>query len=55
MVTRDKSRAVQIGVRISVELKQAAEKAAADDFRTLSSLIEKILVEHLRSTGYWKK
>ena len=54
MVNRDKSKAVQIGVRISAELKEAAEKAAKDDFRTLSSLIEKILVEHLRKIGYWQ-
>lgn len=46
---------VQIGVRLSVEVKKAAEKAAKEDFRTLSSLVEKLLVEHLRATGHLKK
>jgi hypothetical protein len=55
MVSRDKSQAVQIGFRVSEELKQAAEKAATDDCRTLSSLVEKVLVEHLRKIGYWQQ
>lgn len=33
----------------------AAEKAAADNHRTLASLIEKLLVEYLREHGYLKK
>ena len=41
-----------LGVRIKPETKAALEKAAADDMRSMSSLIEKILVEWLRDKGY---
>jgi hypothetical protein len=44
-----------LGVRVAPETKAALEKAAADDMRSLSSMIEKILVEWLRSNGYLKK
>lgn len=33
-------------------MKTAAEKAAKDDARSLSSLIEKLLTEHLKANGY---
>lgn len=36
-------------------LKEAAEKAAADDHRSLTSLVEKLLTEHLRAHGYLPK
>lgn len=41
-----------IGVRMAGEIKQAASKAAAADRRSVSSLIEKLLVEYLVSEGY---
>ena len=40
-----------INVRISPELKDAAERAAAKDRRSLTSLIEKLLDDHLRAVG----
>jgi predicted HicB family RNase H-like nuclease len=40
-----------INVRISPELKEAAERAAAKDRRSLTSLIEKLLDDHLRAMG----
>jgi len=43
-----------LGVRVHPETKAALEKAAKDDMRSISSLIEKILVEWLRSKGYLK-
>lgn len=43
-----------LGVRVRPETKAALEKAAHDDMRSLSSLIEKILVEWLRANGYLK-
>jgi hypothetical protein len=46
---------VQIGVRLTPEVKKAAEKAAAEDFRPLSGLVEKLLVEYLREKGYLRK
>jgi hypothetical protein len=36
-------------------LKEAAETAARDDQRSLTSLIEKLLVDHLRAKGYLPK
>jgi hypothetical protein len=45
-----KSAIVQLRLRPS--LKQAAERAAADDQRSLTSLIEKLLTDHLRKKGY---
>jgi len=40
-----------INIRISPELKEAAEQAAAKDRRSLTSLIEKLLDDHLREIG----
>jgi hypothetical protein len=42
-------------VRLPPEVKSAAEKAAKDDLRSLSSFIEKLLTEHLRKKGYLLK
>ena len=42
----------QVNLRITPTLKDAAEKAAAADQRSLTSLIEKLLTEHLREKGY---
>jgi hypothetical protein len=44
-----------LGVRVQPEVKAALEKAAADDVRSVSSLIEKIAVEWLRERGYLPK
>lgn len=43
-----------ISVRVPDAVKKAAEKAAADDSRSLASLVEKILAEWLRANGYLK-
>lgn len=42
----------QVNLRLLPEMKAAAEKAAADDSRSLTSLIEKLLREHLVRGGY---
>jgi predicted HicB family RNase H-like nuclease len=44
-----------LNLRIAPELKEAAEKAAVADNRTLTSLIEKLLTAHLRAHGYLPK
>ena len=44
-------RTSQLDLRLSPELKAAAEEAAADDSRSLTSLIEKLLVDHLKAIG----
>ena len=38
----------QINLRISPKLKEAADRAAAADQRSLTSLIEKLLTDYLR-------
>jgi hypothetical protein len=49
-MTRRKKTA-QITVRIDPNLKEVAERAAAKDRRSLTSLIERLLVKHLRNRG----
>jgi hypothetical protein len=41
-----------LGFRVEPEVKAALEKAAKADMRSVSSLIEKILVEWLRKQGH---
>jgi hypothetical protein len=47
-------RTASIGIRIEPDVKTAAEKAAAEDGRTLANYIERMLIEHLREKGYLK-
>jgi hypothetical protein len=42
----------QITFRIDSNLKEAAEKAAAQERRSLTSLIEKVLAKHLRNRRF---
>ena len=44
-----------VSFRLSHDTKEAAQKAAADDHRSLSSLIEKVLVDYLRAQGYLRQ
>jgi hypothetical protein len=48
----NETRTANVMVRMTPSLKAAAENAAKDDTRSLSSLIEKLLVEHLKAEGY---
>jgi hypothetical protein len=43
-----------VSFRLAPEIKAAAEKAALDDHRSLSSLIEKVLADYLKKKGYLK-
>lgn len=45
----------QVNLRLEPALKEAAERAAADDHRSLTSLIEKLLSDYLRERGYLSK
>ena len=45
-------RTALIGFRVEPAIKEATEQAAVDDRRSLSSLMEKILVEFLQRRGY---
>ena len=44
-----------LGIRVKPETKAALEKAAEADMRSVSSLVEKILVEWLKSKGHLPK
>jgi hypothetical protein len=44
----------QVNLRIDPALKAAADKAAADDHRSLTSLVEKLLSDYLKKKGYLK-
>jgi hypothetical protein len=44
-----------LNLRIDPKLKEAADKAAADDRRSLTSLIEKLLSDYLQKRGYLTK
>src|ERR1700722_1724657 len=48
----NETRTANVMVRITPSMKAMAEKAAKDDTRSLSSLIEKLLTEHLKANGY---
>jgi hypothetical protein len=50
----DEKKSTQILIRVRPALKLAAEKAARDDSRSLSALIEKLLTDHLKKKGYLK-
>ena len=43
-----------LNLRIDPQLKHAAEQAAEDDQRSLTSLVEKLLTDHLKKKGYLK-
>jgi len=49
-----KNAPLPVSFRLPAETKAAAEQAAADDQRSLSSLIEKLLTDFLRKKGYLK-
>ena len=42
-----RKKTAQVNLRIAPSLKEAAEKAAAGDHRSLTSLIEKLLMDYL--------
>ena len=49
------ARTASIGIRVEPQLKEAVEKAAKDDDRTVAQYIERLLAAHLRKEGYLKK
>jgi hypothetical protein len=54
MTDRGEKRSAPIGIRVTPSVKAAAERAAGADHRTLASLIERLLIEHLNKTGFLK-
>lgn len=53
-MTEQRRKTATLNLRIDPALKAAADKAAADDQRSLTSLVEKLLTEHLKAKGYLK-
>ena len=49
------AKTASVGLRFSPEVKEAAERAAQADRRSLASLIEKVLVEWLEANAYLPK
>ncbi len=43
-----------IGTRVTPALKRAAERAAKEDSRSLSSMVEKLIADHCRKVGTLK-
>ena len=44
-----RNKTAQVNLRLEPKLKVAAEKAAENDHRSLTSLVEKLLTEYLRA------
>lgn len=49
----DELRSVPFQIRMRPSVKEAGEKAAKADNRSLSSLMETLLIEHLEAKGLW--
>ena len=49
---QQRTKTAQINLRIAPALKAAAERAAAADHRSLTSLVEKLLSDHLKAAGH---
>jgi len=47
------ARTASVGIRIEPEFKEAIEKAARDDRRSVAGLWEKVMAEWLTERGYW--
>jgi hypothetical protein len=47
-MTEKRIKTAQVNLRIHPKLKASAEKAAADEHRSLTSLIEKLLIDHIK-------
>jgi len=54
MAKSPEKRTSPLGLRLFPSVKAALEKAAAEDFRSVPSLVEKIVVEWLRERKYLK-
>ena len=50
-----RNKSATLNLRIDPSIKAAADRCAADDRRSLTSLVELLLIEHLKAKGYLKK
>jgi hypothetical protein len=54
-MTEKRLKTAQVNLRLDPQLKALADKAAAADSRSLTSLVEKLLNDHLKKKGYLPK
>jgi hypothetical protein len=47
-----RQKTLQFNMRMTPQLREAAERAAADDARSIASLIEKLLTTYCRERGF---
>jgi hypothetical protein len=47
-----RQKTLQFNMRMTPQLKEAAEEAAADDQRSVASLIEKLLTDYCKEKGF---
>ena len=52
MTEQQRKKRATLNLRLEPTIKKALERAAADDRRTITSLIEMLLIPHLRTNGY---
>jgi hypothetical protein len=52
MTEEQRQKTATLNLRLDPEIKAALEQAAKDDRRTITSLIEILLIPHLRAKGY---
>jgi hypothetical protein len=53
-MVEQRKKTATLNLRIDPALKAAAERSAADDRRSVTSLVELLLSEHLKARGYLK-
>jgi hypothetical protein len=54
-MTEKRLKTAQVNLRLDPQLKALADKAAAADNRSLTSLVEKLLSDYLKKNGYLQK
>lgn len=55
LAQESETKSAQFMIRMRPSVKKAGEKAAADDNRSLSSLMETLLIDYLEANGYLPK
>jgi hypothetical protein len=55
MIDKTETKSVPVGLRLTPSLKRALDDAAAADSRPVASLVEKILTDFLKKSGYLPK
>ena len=54
-MTEKRLKTAQVNLRLDPQLKALADKAAAADNRSLTSLVEKLMSDYLKKNGYLQK